>query len=116
MKSFVFQMKCQVTSSITRRVMISREVEVATYKAVCGGEKMKVNLGYINLLNVLKVENNELQEYPSYYDYRKRDSHAWEIFSKFFSVHNIEPNWLNCKTAGYYDEDQGVWTGCFGKV
>ena len=60
-------MKCQVTSSITRRVMISREVEVARYKDVCGGEKRRVNLGYNNIKNLLKVENNELStDYPSW--------------------------------------------------
>ena len=110
-------MKCQVTSSITRRVMISREMEVASYKAVCGGEKKRVNIGYNNRLNILKVENNKLLEYPPNYDYRKKDSHAWEIFTKFFSIHNIEPNWLDCNSvAGYYDDDQGAWTGCMGKV
>ena len=108
-------MKCQVTSSITRRVMISREVEVASYKAVCGGEKRRVNIGYFNSLGVLKVENNELQKYPT----KKAEndaSHLWEIFSKFFSIHNIEPNWLNCNYAGYYDEVLGAWNDCMGKV
>ena len=108
-------MKCQVTSSITRRVMISREVEVATYKAVCGGEKRIVNIGYVNVRNFMKVENNKLQVYPT----KKAEngvSHIWELFTKFFSIHNIEPNWLNCKSGGYYDEHQGAWTGCMGKV
>ena len=41
----------------------------------------------------------------------------WEIFSKFFSTHNIEANWLDCNgTNGYYDADLGGWTGCVGKV
>ena len=87
----MFQMKCQVTSSITRRVMISREVEVASYKAVCGGEKRRVNIGYYNRRDILKVENNELQKYPT----KKSENgacHLWEILSKFFSIHNIEPN------------------------
>ena len=44
-------------------------------------------------------------------------SKEWEIFSKFFSTHNIEPNWLDCKmTWGWYDEELGGWTGCIGKV
>ena len=60
-------MKCQVTSSITRRVMISREDEVARFKDICGGEKRRVNLGYINQKNLLKVENNKLStDYPSW--------------------------------------------------
>ena len=41
-------MKCQVTSDTTRKVMISREVKVPSYKDICGGEKKKVNLGYNN--------------------------------------------------------------------
>ena len=41
----------------------------------------------------------------------------WEIFSKFFSIYNIEPNWLDCNgTYGSYDKEQGEWTGCMGKV
>ena len=47
-KSFVFNMKCQVTSDTTRKVMISREVKVASYKEICGGEKIRVHLGYNN--------------------------------------------------------------------
>ena len=47
--------------------MISREVEVASYKDVCGGEKRRVNLGYNNRKNLLKVENNVLStDYPSW--------------------------------------------------
>ena len=110
----MFQMKCQVTSSITRRVMISREVEVASYKDVCGGEKRRVNFGYFNYENFLKVENNELQEYPKGLI---GDMFPWEIFTKFFSIYNIEPNWLNCNgVGGHYDEDLGGFTGCMGKV
>ena len=96
--------------------MISREVEVARYKDVCGGEKRRVNLGYYNLRNILKIEDNKLQEYPkSHKEFSA--SFVWEIFMKFFSIHNIEPNWLHCDSgAGHYDEDLGGWTGCMGKV
>ena len=96
--------------------MISREVEVASYKDVCGGEKRRVNLGYYNLRNFLKIEDNKLQEYPKSHE-KFSSSHIWEIFTKFFSIHNIEPNWLDCHyVAGHYDEDLGGWTGCMGKV
>ena len=41
----------------------------------------------------------------------------WEILSKFFSMYNIEPNWLDCnETFGHYDDEQGGWTGCMGQV
>ena len=99
--------------------MISREVEVASYKDVCGGEKRKVNIGYYNHKDIIKVENNELQEYPKGLSHKRHlsSSYIWEIFTKFFSIHNIEPNWLNCNfTWGWYDEDLGGWTGCMGKV
>ena len=115
----MFQMKCQVTSSITRRVMISREVEVARYKDVCGREKRRVNIGYRNSLNFMKVENNKLQDYPKGMTHKIdiSDATIWEIFTKFFSTQKIEPNWLNCHSvAGHYDEDLGGWTGCMGKV
>ena len=112
-------MKCQVTSSITRRVMISREVEVARYKDVCGGEKRRVNIGFFNVRNFLKVENNKLQEFPRDPSlmWEISDAYLLEILKIFFSIHNIEPNWLNCdRHYGHYDEDLGGWTGCMGKV
>ena len=68
---------------------------------------------------MLKVENNELQDYPkgTVQKHDISDASIWEIFTKFFSIHNIEPNWLNCNyVAGHYDEDLGGWTGCMGKV
>ena len=111
----MFQMKCQVTSSITRRVMISREVEVASYKDVCGGEKRRVNFGYFNIRFMLKIENNKLQEYPTFKD----DINILlirEMLTRFFSIHNIEPNFQHCHPGGHYDEDLGGWTGCMGKV
>ena len=95
--------------------MISREVEVASYKDVCWGEKSRINIGYIKSHQAMKVENNKLIEYPTE-RVVLRLSLIWEIFTKFFSIHNIEPNWLNCHSAGYHDEDLGAWTGCLGKV
>ena len=53
-------MKCQVTSNTTRKVMISREVKVPSYKEICGGEKIRVHLGYNNQLMIITVENNKL--------------------------------------------------------
>ena len=99
--------------------MISREVEVARYKDVCGGEKRRINFGYSNYPNMFIVENNKLQEYPqgSSDKYKISDAYNWEVFTKFFSIHNIEPNWAHCNNIpGHYDEDLGAWTGCMGKV
>ena len=113
-------MKCQVTSNTTRKVMISREVKVPSYKEICGGEKTIVHLGYNNYHSMLKVEDNMLLQYP-----RKRAlmgvasqiSPDWEIFRKFFSLYNIEPIWLDCQGVyGHYDKKQGAWSGCMGKV
>ena len=53
-------MKCQVTSDTTRKVMISREVKVASYKETCGGEKIRVHLGYNKDAWTMMVENNKL--------------------------------------------------------
>ena len=74
---------------------------------------------HLNYPNVLKVENNKLLEFPqgSSLKYEISDAYIWEILKIFFSIHNIEPNWLNCNgVAGHYDEDLGGWTGCMGKV
>ena len=114
-------MKCQVTSKSTHRVLISKEIEYKSYKDICSGEPKKVNLGYNNDYNLFKVENNTLMPYPPLgtHLYRERStfSEDWEVLSKFFSIHNIEPNWLNCNMiSGWYDEDLGGWTGCLGKV
>ena len=113
-------MKCQVTSDTTRKVMISREVKVASYKEICGGEKVRVHLGYNSDPAIMEVENNKLLKRPP-----KRlpvgenslISRNWEVLLPFFSFYNIEPIWLNCHFSwGWYDEEQGAWTGCMGKV
>ena len=82
-------------------------------------EKKKVNLGFNHDIRVLNVENNTLQHYPlqSYHHDQVQMSRDWEILLKFFSIHNIEPNWLDCNmTWGWYDDYLGGWTGCVGKV
>ena len=114
-------MKCVVSSRTTHKVLISTEISYKSFKEICSGEKKKVNLGYNNDYNILKVENNTLMPYPPLgtylYGERAQLSYTWEVLLKFFSVQNIEPNWLNCDyTYGYYDEELGGWTGCIGKV
>ena len=122
-KSFVFKIKCQLTSSTTHEVMISKEIKVRSYKDICGGEPKKVNVGFNSDAN-FQVKNNLLVHIPrkeGTEDYMlgvySNLAFDWEIFSKFFSLHNIEPNCLNCNyTWGWYDEELGGWTGCLGKV
>ena len=113
-------MKCQVTSHTTRKVMISREVKVPSYKEICGGEKIRVHLGYNDDIGIMEVKDNKLLQYPA-----KREpkgaltamSQDWEVLDEFISLYNIEPIWLNCNYSwGWYDEEQGAWTGCMGKV
>ena len=116
------KMKCQVTSDTTRKVMISREVKVPSYKEICGGEKIRVHLGYNNDPGVMKVEDNKLlyQDPPESRGLQGEDgviSLDREVLDKFFSLYNIEPIWLNCNFSwGHYDKEQGGWTGCMGKV
>ena len=114
-------MKCQVTSNTTHGVLISKEISYKSYKEICSGEKKKVNLGYNNGYQVLKVENNALLPYPPLGTYLYGEisqmSVAWEILSMFLAIYNIEPNWLNCDYSwGRYDEELGGRTGCMGKV
>ena len=121
-KSFVFKMKCQVTSDTTHNVLISKEVSYKSYKEICSGEPKKVNLGFNNDRDILKVENKSIVHTHrnlkvGIHGLYTSMPYEWEILSKFFSMHNIEPNWLNCNyTWGWYDEDLGGWTGCMGKV
>ena len=68
-KCFVFNMKCQVTSETTHKEMISKEVKVASYKEICGGEKRRVYFGYNNMLE-WTVEDNKLQQAPVHDDGR----------------------------------------------
>ena len=112
-------MKCHVTSDTTRKVMISREVKVASYREICGEEKVRVHIGYNN--DMMRVENNKLLQYPPERIPQgvgnTRISRGWEVLYIFFSSYNIEPIWQNCNFSwGWYDEEQGAWTGCMGKV
>ena len=100
--------------------MISREVKVPSYKEICGGEKTRVHIGYNNDENVFRVENNKLLQDPPKRGHKgefSKISRDWEVLYKFFSLYNIEPIWLNChRSYGHYNEEQGAWTGCMGKV
>ena len=118
-------MKCQVNANTTHDVLISKEITYKSYKEICSGEKKKVNLGYWGNFPLFIVENNSLLHFPLRENLPDQSFHGkysamplhWEIFSKFFSLHNIEPNWLYCNdTYGHYDEEKGEWTGCVGKV
>ena len=91
-------MKCQVTSDTTRKVMISREVKVASYKEICGGEKVRVHFGYNNDQGIMKVEDNKLLQDPpkrALKGDRSQISRVWEVLYTFISAYNIEPIWLN---------------------
>ena len=115
-------MKCQVNSSTTHDVLISKEIRYKSYKEICSGEKKKVNLAHLGNWGGFKVENNSMVHIPRKlmeYIHGKYSNmpQDWEVLSKFFSLYNIEPNWLDCNyTYGYYDEELGGWTGCVGKV
>ena len=115
-------MKCQVNSNTTHDVLISKEIDYKSVKEICSGEPKKVNLGYWGNWEGFKVENNSLvpiRRSPRFQIHGKfpRISLDWEVLSKFFSIYNIEPNWLDCNyTTGHYDDELGGWTGCVGKV
>ena len=118
-------MKCQLSSKTTHRVLLSKEIGQKSYKEICSGEPKKVNIGYNNDKQFIWVENNTL--IPGIPPQRRIDfqvpygdmlnSWTWEVLPVFFSLHNIEPNWLNCHFSwGRYSTDLGGWTGCVGKV
>ena len=115
-------MRCEVTSNTSHDVLISKEISYKSYKEICSGEKKKVNLAYWGNWDGFKVENNSLVDIPRDLDQHIHGKYStmpwdWEVLSKFFSIHNIEPNWLHCNySAGYYDDELGGWTGCMGKV
>ena len=60
----MFKLKCEVTSSKYRHVMISRSVNTKTFIEICGTEKTKVELGYVNFGRYFKVDNQTLLPYP----------------------------------------------------
>ena len=116
-------MKCEVTSNTTHDLLISKEISYKSYKEICSGEPKKVNLGfYGNGWGSMRVFNNNIEQRPRVLDEHINGRFAsmskeWEVLNAFFSIHNIEPNWLDCNfTYGWYDEDLGAWTGCIGKV
>ena len=121
-KSVVFKMKCRVTSDTSHEVLLSKEIIYKSYKEICIGEPKKVNFGYWGNVHLFKVENNSLvhilKELVDYqHGERTHMALDWEVLSKFFSTHNIEPNWLDCNyTTGWYDEELEEWNGCMGKV
>ena len=93
-----------------------------SYKEICSGEKKKVNLGYWGNWESFIVKNNSLVHFPRTIEYYIYGTYSimpldWEVLSKFFSIHNIEQNWLHCNySGGHYDEELGGWTGCMGQV
>ena len=112
-------MKCEVTSNTTHGILISQEIGYNSYKEICRGERKKVNLGYaVSWL----IKNKKLKRYTkslSFYIYATYSymTYYFEFLEKFFSIHNIEPNWLDCERSyGHYDDNLGGWTGCMGKV
>ena len=116
-------MKCALTSTTSHDVMISKEMRVpSSYNDICRGEPKKVNIGYNNDVNFMSVQNNTLIPNIPEQDIRKGISasgvsETWEVLFLFFSLHNIEPNWLNCHFSwGKYSSTLGGWTGCTGKV
>ena len=117
-------MKCEATSKTTHSVLISKEIGYQSYKEICSGEPKKVNLGYNSYGDVgrIQVKNNSLVHVNRQIgDYISGlygvMSYEWEVLGKFFSIHNIEQNWLHCNfSSGYYDEGLKGWTGCTGKV
>ena len=121
-QSHVLKMKCQVNSNFTRDVWISGEIRYKSYKEICGGEQKKVNLGHWGNNVDFKVKNNSLVHIPRTLKHYingifSRMPMDWEVLSKFFSNHNIEPKWLDCNyVTGHYDEKLGGWTGCMGQV
>ena len=121
-QSFVTKIKCQVNSNTTHDVLISKEVSWKSYREICNGEPRKVNLGYLIDPSGVEIENNSLLHSPRgpknyMYGHSPEMALDWEVLSMFFSIYNMEPNWLDCNyTYGWYDEDLGGWTGCIGKV
>ena len=119
--SFIFKMKCEVTSSTTHNVLISKEVRVKSYKEICSGEKKKVNLGHWGNWGGFIVKNNSIVHLPKprgHYIHGSFSTMAyeWEIFSTFFSTHNIEQNWLFYNYTYGFTLGNGSFSGCIGKV
>ena len=113
-------MKCEVSSTRAHGVLISKEISYKSYKEMCRGEPKIVKLGFYNNKEAMVVENSTLMQIPKqkyiFGEYSEM-SKDWEVLSKFFSMYNIEPNWLDCNyTYGWYDYELGGWTGCVGKV
>ena len=122
-QSYVFKMRCQVTSVTTHKALISKEIDYKSYREICSGERKKINLGfnsdpYVGFI----VKNSSLVQIPrkpENFMFRKYSqmAYGWEILTTFFSIHNIEPNWQNCYMSwGWYSPELGGWTGCIGKV
>ena len=105
-QSYVTKMKCEATSGKTQGVLISKEISWKSYKEICSGEPRKVNLGYNQ--NWL-VKNNSLIHIPRKVEHNLYGPNSammwtWEVMVKFFSLHNIVPNWLDCTVTSSYEK------------
>ena len=120
--SYVFKMKCEATSNTIHDVLLSKEIPHKSFKEICSGEPKKVNLGHWGNFGSFTVEDNSLVHFPrstmdNIHGTCTYMAWYWEVLSKFFSNHNIEPKWLDCNyITGHYDEELGGWTGCMGQV
>ena len=44
-------------------------------------------------------------------------SDSWEILSSFFAINRLTPIFIDCnRTAGWLDEDTGLWNGAVAMV
>ena len=112
-------MKCQITSSKVRTVLINRKVPFQSFEELCKEEKRDVHVGFNNELDIFSVKNNTLQHDPPISILKGINPYIteWEIQERFFAIHQLTPVWHDCDmTWGWFDEELQQWTGCMGKV
>ena len=85
-------------------------------------KKHEITIAYNNEYFHVLNDTNTMKEFALWLTLRHARQHPsvsydWEILQIFFYNNNIEPTWINCNYVwGWFDEDEGKWTGGVGKV
>ena len=87
-------------------------------------KKHEITIAYNNRPGWFHVFNdtNTMKEFALWWTLEEARQHPkvsndWEILKIFFDNNNIEPTWIFCNNVwGWFDEDEGKWTGATGKV
>ena len=114
--------------SLPHKLLIERKNENKKYNDICKKTYENSKVTYINTPWWFEIdkETNSMVDHrlyradDSFYKpvvgERSKISHDYEILSSFFKNYKVVPAWIESFSGGYYDNENGNWTGAVGKV